>query len=148
MGLHLLVTTNWTTCFQIWIKITHVNLKPYSPVSGWPFFQTIFPGLQWKSVSNFYTWHYKTQFLTKLALFWCLYLSKFVKIPIKNKKFVLVFKNSGLWKIIPGFRDSCNFSRPARKIRGTGHPAVFRSGSCLVLTMMLNSMDNLIYLIP
>ena len=30
--------------------------------------------------------------------------------PIKFKKNVIFSKNSGLWKIFPGFRASCNFS--------------------------------------
>ena len=43
-----------------------------------------FSGSRRKSVSNFYTWHHKTQFLTKFELIWPLYLSKFVlKIPMK-----------------------------------------------------------------
>ena len=84
-------------------------------------FPKIFSRLQQKSVSNLDTLHHKTQFLTKLTLFWCIFLSKFIKIPMKIRKFVVFFKHSRLLKIILSFQARCDFSEYLVALRNTVH---------------------------
>ena len=104
-------TAAYTTLVRPQVEYASPVWSPHTQ-ARWPLFQKYFSGLQRRSASNFDTLHHKIQFLTKFALFWCIHLSKFVKIPIKIRQFYLFFKKFGLWKIIPGFRATRNISGP------------------------------------
>ena len=91
--------------------------------TGWPFFQKILSGLQRKSVSNLNTLHHETQFVTKFALCWRIFsVSKFVKIPMEIRKFVLIFVKFRGLEANSGLRARCDFSWTAQKFPCTWLP--------------------------
>ena len=109
-------SAQWTT--QVGLKYCISNYGS----TGWPFFETkCFSGCSENQSQTLITGHRLMKY--SIPVFWHKYWWKFVKVPIKLRKFVLFLKKkSGLWKIILGIQARCLFSGPACKIPGTWLP--------------------------